>query len=346
MAGTDKIVCAICGAEIYPSQWLPERVKKNTAFPVCIDCQQKFYTHFVALPGVGYKIAVFFNCLFFNTPYIPEVANNTAKYSKAKDGVWRGYIAAYRAWKKAGNIGTTAADGVTDIRKAFDGQKLTLRVTDDMLTAEDYQSIERERKERWGDGPKEEPYTEGDYEFMEKNYDALTADRAYLSQQAEVAIVRICKWTLEQERCFNRQDYDGAKKIGDLIKAEKEGEQLRKKDELPQDRVRLDDIVQAIERAGLHIMDYDELCKELANRSFHAPYPYTRDAADQMLLHIRNCTAWNEDREEVDRLPDDFAVEDTLGEFAETPDEKEKQIYRDLDILPLNMPQKDEKNER
>lgn len=333
--------CAICGEEFAPTQTMPERVRPDTPLPFCERCQQKIYSYLVALPGVGYKMAVFLACLFFNVPYLPEVAADAGKFAKGRCGTWRGYLLALRAWQRAGHTEAAAADGITDIRKAFDGEKMTLQVSDDMLSAEDYRSLERQRKDRWGDGPTEEPYTQADYEAMDKNYDALTADRAYVSEQAEAAIVRICKWTLVQERCFDKQDYDSAKKIGDLIKAEKEGEQLRKKDELPQDRVRLDDIVQAVERAGLHIMDYDELCKELATKTFHAPYPYWRDAADQMLLAIRNCTAWNEGQEEVDRLPDAYAIEDPLREFAAENDEKGQQIYRELGIVPLDMPQKD-----
>ena len=41
--------------------------------------------------------------------------------------------------------------------------------------------------------------------------------------------------------------------------------------------------------------------------------------------------------DELDRLPDDFAIQDNLGEFAEEPDAVEKQIYKDLHIAPLNM---------
>lgn len=342
METANAVKCAICGEEFLPVAKLPERVRSNAPFPFCENCQQKIYSYLVALPGVGYKVAVFLACLFFNVPYLPEVAAEAAKFSKVSKGKWKAYLMALRAWNREGHTESAAVDGITDIRKAFDGEMKTLQVSDDMLSAEDYKSLERIRKERWGDGPADEPYTQADYEAMDKNYDALTADRAYVSDQAEAAIVRICKWTLVQERCFDKQDYDSAKKIGDLIKAEKEGEQLRKKDELPQDRVRLDDIVQAVERAGLHIMDYDELCKELATKAFHAPYPYWRDAADQMLLAIRNCTAWNEGQEEVDRLPDAYAIQDTLGEFAAENDEKGQQIYRDLGIVPLDMPQKDD----
>ena len=116
-----------------------------------------------------------------------------------------------------------------------------------------------------------------------------------------------------------------------------ESEQLRKKDELPQDRVRMDDIVLAVERAGLHINDYEELKRELCQYMFHSPYGYTRDAADQMLLLIRNATAWNEGQMELDRLPDEFAVKDTLGEFAKEQDETEKKLYKDLQLAPLHM---------
>lgn len=342
METANAVKCAICGEEFLPVAKLPERVRSNAPFPFCENCQQKIYSYLVALPGVGYKVAVFLACLFFNVPYLPEVAAEAAKFSKVSKGKWKAYLMALRAWNREDHTESAAVDGITDIRKAFDGEMKTLQVSDDMLSAEDYKSLERIRKERWGDGPTDEPYTQTDYEAMDKTYASLTEDRAYVSAQAEAAIVRIAKWTLAQDRCFVKQDYDSAKKIGNLIKEEKEGEQLRKKDELPQDRVRLDDIVQAVERAGLHIMDYDELCKELATKAFHAPYPYWRDAADQMLLAIRNCTAWNEGQEEVDRLPDAYAIQDTLGEFATENDEKGQQIYRDLGILPLDMPQKDD----
>ena len=56
-----------------------------------------------------------------------------------------------------------------------------------------------------------------------------------------------------------------------------------------------------------------------------------------MLLYIVNATRTNEGYAELDRLPDDFAIQDNLNEFAEEPDAVEKQIYKDLHIAPLNM---------
>ena len=81
----------------------------------------------------------------------------------------------------------------------------------------------------------------------------------------------------------------------------------------------------------------EELCKQLGSYMFHTPYGYTRDAADQMLLYIVNATAANEGAPEVDRLPNEFAIVDTLGEFAQERDDQEKQTYKELGIQPLHM---------
>ena len=204
-----------------------------------------------------------------------------------------------------------------------------------MLSDEEYISGHRAQAETWGYGPEKQPYTQEDYDKLDGIFDAIASNRANLGDQAKLAIQKIAKWTLEQDRCFNKGDFDGAKRLQDIIKIEMENEQLRKKDSLPSDSARIDDIVMAIEQAGLHIMDYKELCTELANHSFHRTYPYTRDAADQMLLLIRNATAWNEGRAEVASLPPEFRITDELGEFAREQDETEKEIYDELGIAPM-----------
>ena len=56
-----------------------------------------------------------------------------------------------------------------------------------------------------------------------------------------------------------------------------------------------------------------------------------------MLLLIRNATAFNENVPEIDRLPDEFAMADPLGEFAQEQDDAEKAIYKDLGLAPLHM---------
>lgn len=323
-------LCVLCGAKLsLKNTWvLSKKIsEEGKLVPYCQDCQQKM---FIALAAtIGYKLSMFFSCANFNLPYLPEFFAEAK--SNGKDGIWIGYINTLR---KHGYVDKKLgfADGVIDIKKAFSKDCRELEVDDKMLDDADYRMGAKFHEKTWGKGSASDPYTESDYEILDRTYKALTDERPYRNAQVELAIQRICKWTLEQDKCMRAKEYADAQRIGQLIKTEMESEQLRKKDELPQDVVRLDDITLAVERAGLHIMDKDELLTELANHSFHKKYPYTRDAADQMLLLIRNTTAWNEGQPEVAYLPQEQRFDDRLDEFAKDPDDAERQIYDDLQL--------------
>ena len=338
MPGNTETKKCICCGELSSVNFFPTLPPKmgGQDIPICVSCQQKLYSYISA--AVGYKLAMFITAAALNVPYVPEVITKSRSSAKSK-GTWGAYHLNLVAdgYTKNGGKGWTFVDGLTDFKKAFDGKTEALHVDDEMLNDPDYATGKKASIDMWGQGPAEKPYTPEEYELLNKHYFALTNDRAYISDQTDLAIQGICKLEVLKQRYLEIGDISKAKDIANMIKTEKEGEQLRKKDELPTDRVRLDDIVSAIERAGLHVMDYDELCTELANKSFHATYPYTRDVADQMLLFIRNATAWNEGISEITRLDDEYAIEDNLGEFAEKPDGAQRQIYKDLQLYPLDM---------
>ena len=282
---------------------------------------------------------MFLTCASFNVPYLPQELDNAKKLAKSR-GVFPGYLSAIR---EAGYVERGIRhfrDGVVDIQEAFGGDLPMLKMDAQEIAEAEASDGELDIKEIMGKGPKGHPYTADDYASLESTYTAMTTERPFRSQQSELVIRDICRWTLERDKCMAAKEFADAQKIQGMIDKAKESESLRKKDELPQDRVRIDDIVLAIQRAGLHIMDYDELCKELATKAFHKRYPYTRDAADQMLLKIRNATAWNESRQEVERLPDEFAIIDDLNEFAEKPDAMERETYKNLGLYPLQMQHK------
>ena len=329
--------CAICGADLTEkNSWkLPLRLGGGNV-PYCVKCMERTFKSMAQ--DVGYKLAFYLCCASFNVPYRPDLLEAAKEYQNGL-GKFGGYLCAVRKIKpEAINGGLLEfRDGITDITKAFGGEFATLEVDDEMLDDAEYRSGHLNQTQVWGFGPEKRPYTQQDYDQLDKFYDAMPSERANVSKQAKIAIQNICVMKLEQQYAIYSGDYGEAKKLEDIIKAEMEGEQLRKKDELPQDRVRLDDIVIACERAGLTGKSYDELVEILAKKMFHTKYGYTRDAADQMLLYITNATRTNEGYAELDRLPDEFAIQDPMGEFAETPDDTEKQIYKDLQIAPLHM---------
>lgn len=328
--------CAWCGKELTDSNsWGRPPVLGEGKVPCCYSCQSKQFSYLSTV--VGYKLAMFYCCMMFNMPYRPEMLNKAEQYKKG--GKWGSYVTALRAdgLHKTRDGFPGFADGITDIRRAFNGEYETLEVDDDMLNDEEYRAGHISQLQDWGHGPKDRPYSQADYDFLDKFYSSLTSDRVNINEQAEMAIKNICILRLEQRKAVEEGDIAKAKQLEDIAIKEMESEQLRKKDEIPQDRVRLDDIYLACERAGLPLHDYDALVEVLATKMFHSPYGYTRDAADQMLLMIRNATAFNEGYAEIDRLPDEFAIQDPLGEFAKEQDATEKQLYRDLHLTPLNM---------
>jgi hypothetical protein len=338
MAETAKN-CACCGAPISKrNAWLLPQRFGGGLVPYCNTCMGKWYRQYATI--FGYKLALFFCCAMFNLPYKPHLLAEAKERATAqKKNELCAYIDTLRARDLDGVKikGEEFLDGVTDINKAFGGEYATLEIDDEMLNAEDYKNGRVNQVKDWGIGPAKRPYDQNDYDKLDEYYAAFTNGRPNITPQTDLAIKTVCVMQLERQYCLDNGEYGEAKKLGDMIKAEMEGEQLRKKDELPQDRVRLDDIVSACERAGLLEKSYDDLVDILSKKLFHTKYGYTRDAADQMLLYIVNATRFNEGYAELDRLPDDFAMQDPLGEFAEEPDELEKQTYKELQIAPLQM---------
>lgn len=266
-------------------------------------------------------------------PYVSELFKQAKELGGSKP--WLGYALALGK-NGYNNDSAGFGDGVVDIKEAFSGELDMIKIEPEMLDDNEFRKGKIGMHELWGTGPGDNPYTVEEYDMLDKHYMAMTSSRSYIDDQTDLAIQNICHMEVLRKRYMESGDIQKAKQLADMIKTEKEGQQLRKKDELPQDKVRIDDIVIACERAGLPLMNYDELASVLANYALHPPYKNCRDAADQMLLMIRNSTAWNEGQPIVDRLPDEFAINDTLDEFQE-PDGVEQQIYKDLNIYPLNM---------
>ena len=332
--GKKKCYCAVCGTELTESNsWLlPEKL--NSGFvPYCVKCQQKVFMWLGEI--IGYKLSMYICCMITNLPYDPDLFTDAKELAGEKRGPWVGYVLAVKKADKDRYKKRGFDDGITNIKEAFGGELHSIVIDEENLDDEDEISPEEQRIQMWGTGPIDTPYTDDDYAALEKTYIALTDERPNRNLQAELAIQKICKWTLEQDRCIQHKEYADAQKLGNLIKFEMEAEALRKKDQQADDVVRLDDIALAVDRAGLNVPDKDELLTMLANHSFHKKYPMCRDAADQMLLMIINATRWNEGVPEFDRLPKKLRISDDLNEFSNKADSQEKQNYKELQLIPM-----------
>lgn len=328
--------CWHCGKELNErNSWMAsEGFDAGEPSFYCVGCQNSYNVGLAKI--VGPDMAFFICCAMFNVPYIPE-AVSAAKTYKAERGLWGAYIKVLREAKyhKMSDKWYGFSDGETDIRKALGMEDLDITTADDEKIAKAKKELLN--KERWGTGPKSRRYKDDDYDELNGLYDAMTKDRASMSDQSEISVRNICKWSLERDRCIEEKDFGSAQKLSSMIEKEKESEQLRKKDEMPQDQARMDDIVKAVERAGFDMSDYDHLMQQLVEYATKTRYGMTVDAVDQLLLLIVNATRWNEGMGEIDRLPDEFGMVDYGGQFDAEQSEEEKKLYSDLQLVPLHM---------
>ena len=202
----------------------------------------------------------------------------------------------------------------------------------------------------WGTGGDVNPYTEEDYKRLDELFDTY-ADRQLkaggMDVQAEYVLRSTCQDQLFAEKCRARgtkEDIQMYTQINKTIQDRLAAEQLRKKDEKPVEDVKLDSIIAALERAGLarrgKLLSLEEVQEQLLRRlgalggEPSHKYPYTIDAADQMLHMIQNNMYANDSLPEIADIPDDMRFDENVTcEFSDEPNEKENVAYKQLGLV-------------
>ena len=158
----------------------------------------------------------------------------------------------------------------------------------------------------------------------------------------QVSIMR-----LKRDKLILAGDKDStatAKQLDSMIKENLSAEQLRKADARPVEDVRIDSIIDALEKWGAvedgKIMSFPDLTEFLLKQlgrlgGFPAhKYSQTMDAADYELWFIQNCMAQNEDLPKWNEFPDNMRFpEEVAHEFSETPSDDEKRAYEGIGIV-------------
>ena len=287
------------------------------------------------------SLALFYCCIEFDRPFdmlaVPKEPDVGEK--------WVAYLDNLRLKKLDVRRGEPLGflDGLTDITRIF-GEGLTAgeftKAVGNEKSARNRKVGTAQQRKNWGENSAKNPYTSEDYDELDRIYEALSSDlmaAGGVSVKQEFILRDCAKMTLDRDKMRAIGQYDKAAKLNKMVQDNLSSEGLRKRDAKPIDDLRIDGIVDRLEKAGL--LKNGKQCSpdEMFEILFHRrpKYSYTKDAAEQILLYMANTTRVNDGLSELPTLPPDMRLRDDLGEFAEEPDEQEKESYKELGIVKM-----------
>ena len=287
------------------------------------------------------SLALFYCCIEFDRPFdmlaVPKEPDVGEK--------WIAYLDNLRLKKLDTRRGEPLGflDGLTDITKIF-GEGLTAgeftKAVGNEKSARNRKVGTAQQRKNWGENSAKNPYTSEAYDELDRIYEALASDlmaAGGVSVKQEFILRDCAKMTLDRDKMRAIGQYDKAAKLNKMVQDNLSSEGLRKRDAKPIDDLRIDGIVDRLEKAGL--LKNGKQCSpdEMFEILFHRrpKYSYTKDAAEQILLYMVNTTRVNDGLSELPTLPPDMRLRDDLGEFAEEPDEQEKESYKELGIVKM-----------
>lgn len=297
--------------------------------------------------AVGSQTLTYFCCcLLFDVPFVDRCI------SKSAEDKWIEYKRNLRN-RKLANKGFKS--GVTDLMKLYG---------DDMDEDEVVLVVQNEKEKNplfvntgtsvqiknWGIGSEDIPFTKEDYDRLDDIFDTMS-DRLVsaggMDVQQEDTLRQTSIMRLMRDKFVIAGDKDSIAKAAQLdrmIKENLSAEQLRKADAKPVEDVRIDSIVDALEKWGavengkiLSFPDLTEfLLKQLGRLGGTPAHKYTQtlDAADYELWFIQNCMAPNEDLPKWAGLPDNMRFpEEVANEFSAKQTDDEKRAYEGIGIV-------------
>lgn len=287
------------------------------------------------------SLSLFYCCIEFDRPFdmlaVPKEPDVGEK--------WIAYLDNLRLKKLDMRRGEPLGflDGLTDITKIF-GEGLSAgeftKAVGNEKSARNRKVGTAQQRKNWGENSAKNPYTSEDYDELDRIYEALSSDlmaAGGVSVKQEFILRDCAKMTLDRDKMRAIGQYDKAAKLNKMVQDNLSSEGLRKRDAKPIDDLRIDGIVDRLEKAGL--LKNGKQCSpdEMFEILFHRrpKYSYTKDAAEQILLYMANTMRVNDGLSELPTLPPDMRLRDDLGEFAEEPDEQEKESYKELGIVKM-----------
>ena len=343
----DAGVCARCGAEL-TEQNSYERADGVSRY--CAECEEDVYASFAERNG--YSLGLWMACVRFNVPLEPMLIPadfGTPEFAHA-DGRWNWYNEMLydggHYEKEDGGL-RGFADGVTSLLRIF-GKELTERDFARYCRVE-MERIEKlpgtaEQRKKWTMRPiwKNVPVTSEIYDELDRSYAARAAQfrGQTITVQMEETLRRVCKLSMAQDHLQAAGDAGAVDRLQKTIDNMLASEQLRKKDEKPVEGMRVDALVDALERAGVMeqgmMLSLDEVIHALEENFIRKPkYHGTIDVVDQVVMDLYNTMRANADLFLLSELPEELTVEDTYREFDGEETEEQRRRMKYAGLMPL-----------
>jgi hypothetical protein len=316
--------CAGCGTPLVNSitKRAGEELHHFGKLPYCVKCTASRYQ--IAKNRTGSAaLAAYFNCMYFDIPYHPEVFANTVAVRTNK---WESYLDNLR---KGGLnfVGDRVAcfnDGTVDMLEAVgENAPPIYDNNDDPVT-------QREKWDRdWGNDVDNSVCAE-----LDRTYQMLASEyKGGITPRMDLALRDIANLRMKRDNALKAPDGSAdAKRYQDMIDKIMSGEAMKAGDSKPLETARIDSIIDALERKGMvkngKIIPRDQLLRLLARE--RNQYNTPRDVVDSMMFAIINTMKRNNGEQDFSVLPVEAQVQDPLNELPKKMSERDKKLLSDL----------------
>ena len=282
----------------------------------CRECLGKRFARTCAALGSG-KEALYAMCAVLDIPFEP----GKMKRRKTLNDTFSGYL--------------NATDTMAGFAGTKDGAKIVVEGPMNAARKKEQDSEARMEawRTKWGSG-----LTDSEYEELDRKYEVESHEfKGNITPRIEKNLIALSKLDVEFDRAMRESDFDTANRITDIIKKTRDMESLRASDDKPTEEMRVDAIVDALERRGAMtdgtLLSRDELLRWIAEAT-RSHYPTSLDVIDAVMLASENARRRTEGDRALTTVPDYLQVRDEHGELEIVMTEQERDVMKDLGKLP------------
>ena len=318
--GAKNRACPSCGKGITAENGI--RVRMTPQNPdgyatECALCAGKRFARIYSDTGV-YAAAMYAMCAVYDLPYEPDAIQD----GKAAATVWKRYLASVDTGLGFGS-GILLPDDAARGLVLSDGEKELAE--------------EKKKREawydRWGSGLDDSEYEELDRKYRVESHEF----KGNITPRIEKNLIALSKLDLEFDRAVRRGDFDTANRITDIIKKTRDMESMKASDEKPAEEMRVDAIVDALEKRGAMtdgtLCDRKTLLKWIAE-STRGNYATSLDVIDTVMLVTENARRRTEGERPLSYVPKDLQIDDARHELQDEMTPQEMAVMQELGRVP------------